>query len=225
MGESQPQTERSHIKVTLLSDLFQCFAVCLPLCWVVPEIFHWRLYSLIWWWLILQQLRKIYLCVHNMQLNNFMQLKLAKSVLYNFTVNETQKVVKYKEKSYFVSFSDNTCSCCFMKTMLMPCHHLLAARTHVGITTFEPFLVVKRWCKEHQLHIEVKLTNWQWSCWGRGRQCWPFHAAPSCGISTASLNKTFSNPKWELTFQNIAHSKVKCTLFSNVVDICWSTVF
>lgn len=45
-----------------------------------------------------------------------------------------------------------------MKTMLMPCHHLSAARTHVGITTFEPFLVVKRWCKGYQLHIAVKPT-------------------------------------------------------------------
>ena len=82
------------------------------------------------------------------------QPKLAESVPYEFTVSGTQIVVKYKEKSHFISVSDNTCSCSFMKTLLM-----LAARTNAGTATFEPFLVAERWLKQYQLHIGVKPTT------------------------------------------------------------------
>ena len=84
------------------------------------------------------------------------QLKLAESIPYEFSTSETQTVVKYKDRSHFVSVTDHSCSCSFRKTLQMPCRHLLAARTHNGTTTFEPFLVAERWLKQYQLHVGVK---------------------------------------------------------------------
>lgn len=81
------------------------------------------------------------------------QLKLAESIPFEFTVEKTQTVVKYKERSHFVSISDHSCSCGFRTTMLMPCRHLLAARIHTGTVTFEPSLVAKRWLKQYQVYI------------------------------------------------------------------------
>ena len=60
---------------------------------------------------------------------------------------------------HFVSVSDNTCSCSFMKMLLMPCRHLVAARTNAGTAMFEPFLVAERWLKQYQLHVGVNPTT------------------------------------------------------------------
>ena len=84
------------------------------------------------------------------------QLKLVESVSYEFSTSERQTVVKYKDRSHFVSVTDHYCSCSFRKTLQMPCRHMLAARTHNGTTTFEPFLGAERWLKQYQLHVGVK---------------------------------------------------------------------
>ena len=89
---------------------------------------------------------------------NLEQLKLADTVHYQFTSMETHVVVKYKERSHFVSLYDHSCSCSFRTTLLLPCRHLLAARVYTGTAAFETSLVAARWLKQYQLHVGAKST-------------------------------------------------------------------
>ena len=80
------------------------------------------------------------------------ELKLAHSVRYQMTSGESNQYTLAITGGtlHTVNLTENTCSCSFRRTWLMPCRHIFNVRLSLHISIFEEGMVSKRWLRSYQ---------------------------------------------------------------------------
>ena len=101
--------------------------------------------------------------VHNIQsvctqyASNLMskQLQLAQIVKYQISAEDVNQYVFTVNESniHQVNVIDNTCSCSFKRTLMMPCHHVFALHMYLKMVVFTEDMVATRWLKSYQTSV------------------------------------------------------------------------
>ena len=90
------------------------------------------------------------------------QLQLAQTAKYQISAEDVNQYVLTVNKSniHRVNVMDNTCSCSFKRTLMMPCRHVFALRMYLKMVVFTEDMVATRWLKSYQTSIVTDDTSY-----------------------------------------------------------------